>query len=59
MEKLLRTLFDYQRFCPNRDLAVLIQQTESRYSSALSDEDISLINAAGNPNSNMPWDKKL
>lgn len=59
MEKLLRTLLDYQRFCPNRDLAVLIQQTESRYPAALSDEDISLINAAGDPNSNKPWDKKL
>ena len=43
----MKALFDYQRFEKNAGLAKLILQTESRYDRELSDEDLSLVNAAG------------
>lgn len=51
MEKKLSRLMDYQRFESNPRLMALIAKTEARYSAqALSDDDLSLINAAGDIN---------
>ena len=47
MEKKLKKLFDYQRFEQNAKLEKLIQETESRYEKELSEEDLSLVSAAG------------
>lgn len=47
MERKLSSLFDYQRFVGNKRLAALIADTESRYSAELSDDDLELVNAAG------------
>ena len=47
MEKKLKRLFDYQRFEQNEKLEKLILKTESRYSKELTDDDLSLVNAAG------------
>ena len=47
MEKKLKKLFDYQRFEQNAKLEKLIQETESRYAKELSEEDLSLVSAAG------------
>lgn len=48
MEKKLSRLMDYQRFESNPRLMALIAETENRYSAqALSDDDLSLVNAAG------------
>lgn len=54
MEKLLKTLFDYQRFSPNPVLSELITDTESRYSRKargveLTEDEAGLVNAAGAP----------
>ncbi|MBQ0037200.1 MAG: hypothetical protein KBS74_00850 [Clostridiales bacterium] len=61
MENKLKKLFDYQRFEKNEKLEKLIQETEIRYAVELSDDDLSLVNAAGEPEidtnsggSNMP-----
>lgn len=47
MEKKLKSLFEYQKFENNPRLAKLIAETEARYADALSDDDLSLVNAAG------------
>ena len=47
MNKKLKMLFDYQRFEQNEKLEKLIQETESRYAKELSEEDLSLVSAAG------------
>ena len=47
MEQKLRALFDYQRFEKNERLARLIGETESRFARELSDDELSLISAAG------------
>ncbi|MBQ8390072.1 MAG: hypothetical protein IJX52_03750 [Oscillibacter sp.] len=47
MEKKLARLLDYQKFHPNRRLAAIIADVEDRYENALSDEDLSLVSAAG------------
>ncbi len=50
MENTLKTLFDFQRFESNDRLSKLIEATESKYMSnmtALSDDDLSMISAAG------------
>lgn len=51
MENRLKSLFDYQRFESNFRLARLIEETENRYlyndSEELSDDDLELVNAAG------------
>ena len=49
MEKKLKKLFDYQRFEQNDKLEKLIRETESRYAKGLSDDDLFLVNAAGEP----------
>lgn len=50
MEKRLKALFDYQRFEKNSRLADIVEQTESRYKVELSDEELFLVNAAGEIN---------
>ena len=47
MEKKLKMLFDYQRFEQNAKLEKLIRETENRYAKELSEEDLSLVSAAG------------
>lgn len=47
MEGKLRGLFEYQRFQGNHELSILIADTQARYPAALSDEDISMVSAAG------------
>ena len=49
MENILIKLFDYQRIVNNRRLAALISDTQSRCKTALSDDDLLLVNAAGEP----------
>ena len=49
MENKLNKLFDYQRFEQNEKLEKLIYETESRYAKGLSDDDLFLVNAAGEP----------
>lgn len=46
-EKKLKALFDYQHFENNERLEKLICETESRYAKELSDDDLSLVSAAG------------
>lgn len=43
----LEKLFDFQKFENNSRLAKLISETESRYAKALSDDDLDMVNAAG------------
>lgn len=45
--KKLTALFDYQRFERNKKLQALIDETETRYAYALSDDDLEWVNAAG------------
>ena len=61
MEKKLKKLFDYQRFEKNEKLEKLIRETESRYAKELSNDDLTLVNAAGGPEigSNMPKETKV
>ncbi|MBQ0091765.1 MAG: hypothetical protein KBS45_00350 [Clostridiales bacterium] len=51
-ETLLRTLFDYQRFEPNARLSSLIAESEKRQNGELSDDDLSRVAAAGEPELN-------
>ena len=46
MKKLLQT-FDFQQFQQNPRLAKIISDVESRYANVLSDDDLELVNAAG------------
>lgn len=46
MEQILKRVFDYQRFSPDRRLSAMIEEAEKRYR-ALDDEDLSLVTAAG------------
>ena len=46
MEKILKRVFDYQRFSPNRRLSKMIAETQNRYQ-ALSDDDLFHVTAAG------------
>ena len=47
MEKILKKIFDFQRFSPNKKLSKIISDVENRYH-VLNDEELSLISAAGN-----------
>ena len=46
-EQKLTRLFDRQDFAPNPTLTAIIDEVEARYFAELSDEDLSLISAAG------------
>ena len=43
----LEKLFDFQKFENNSRLAKLISETESRYAKVLSDDELDMVNAAG------------
>ena len=45
----LKTLFDFQRFANNETLNALIRDTQSRTPSALTEDELSFVNAAGAP----------
>ena len=47
MENKLKKMFEYQRFENNSRLAKLISETESRYGAEISDDDLFMVNAAG------------
>lgn len=47
MDKMLKALFDFQKFSGNSQLEAMIRDTESRYGNALSDDDLEYVNAAG------------
>ena len=49
MEQKIKKLFDYQRFENNSRLGKLIAETESRYAVELSDEELFMVAAAGEP----------
>lgn len=42
-------LFDFQKFQKNSRLAQFITDVEERYSKELSDEDLGMVHAAGEP----------
>lgn len=46
-EQVLRKLFDFQRFSRNKKLEAMIQDTQSRQASSLSENELSYVNAAG------------
>jgi len=48
-EQMIRRLFDFHRFSPSNKLEALIQDTDSRQFSALSESELSYVNAAGVP----------
>ena len=43
----IKALFEYQRFSQNSRLERLIEETEGRYGCELSDDELELVNAAG------------
>ena len=43
----MTNLFDFQRFQRNKKLDNLIRQSEARYSNALADDELDMVNAAG------------
>ena len=47
MEKKLKALFDFQRFSKDPRLSRLIEETEERRERELSEEELSLVSAAG------------
>lgn len=47
MEEKLSQLFDYQRFQQHPKLADMLQAAESCYASALSDDELAMVSAAG------------
>ena len=47
MEKKLKQMFDYQAFSGNKEIDRMMQEAETRYGSALSDDDLYFVNAAG------------
>ena len=55
MEALLKRLFDYQKFERDPALQRVIDETAARYESrALTDEDVSRLFAAGDPDPQVP-----
>lgn len=56
MEKKLTSLFDYQKFEGNEDLADMIRETESRMK-ALTDDELILVSAAGFPSPKIDPDR--
>lgn len=47
MENKLKSMFEFQRFNQNSRLAKMIEDTEAKYGTALSDEDLDFVAAAG------------
>ena len=59
MDKKLRSLFEFQKFENNSRLSKLIQETESRYASELSDEDLDFVSAAGEAELSVKKDEEI
>lgn len=57
MEKKLFSMFEYQRFASNARLTELISDTEIRYGSALEDDALWMVNAAGAPEKDFSGEK--
>ena len=55
----LETLFDFQRFEHNTKLDQMIRETENRYGTELSDDDLSFVSAAGLPVDSRELIKKM
>ena len=50
MEKLLTSLFDFQRFEKNRELQSIIDEVEQKYGvTEMTDDELDLLAAAGDP----------
>ncbi len=49
MDKDLEKLFDFQRFAENKRLSAMLAQAEESLTRTLSDEELELVNAAGDP----------
>lgn len=47
MEKKLKQMFDYQAFSGNKEIDRMLKEAETRYGSALSDDDLFFVSAAG------------
>ena len=58
MKNIVKNLFDFQKFKANKHLADLIAETESRYAKELSEDDLEIINAAGDINAVIRSSKK-
>ena len=54
IEKLLGVLFDFQSFERNEALQRVIDETETRRLTPLTDEELESLSAAGDPFSQMP-----
>ena len=54
MESKLKKLFDYQRFEQNDRLEALIRESEDRFVRKLSDDELFLVNAAGEIEMHLP-----
>lgn len=52
MEKIIKKLFDFQRFEGNERLERLISETEIKDIRELSEEELGLVSAAGEPENN-------
>lgn len=50
MERKLFQAFDRQRFQQNQRLGAIINDVESRYAHALTDDDLEMVSAAGEAN---------
>ena len=57
MERKLLQAFDRQRFQQNKRLAGIIDDVESRYAHALTDDDLELVSAAGDAEPVRPVDR--
>ena len=49
MENRLKLLFDYQKFENNKELNEIIEETQRRLDNELSDDELTLVSAAGVP----------
>ena len=67
-EQVLKRLFDFQKFAPNKKLEAMIQETQSRQTVSLSESELAYVNAAGVPemmgllnedssNKDVPWNQ--
>ena len=54
MERKLSQLFDRQRFQQSERLASIISGVERRYAKVMSDNDLELVNAAGDADAMLP-----
>ena len=59
MKNIVNNLFDFQKFKANKHLADLISETESKYMTELSDDDLENVNAAGDINAVVRPSKKM